>query len=320
MVRDLELDVPISFSGHGCTPLHLACERAGNAAMVRYLCECGADKNATTSISGFSPLHIASSMGNADAVAALAEQGANLEQVAAHGLTPLIAAAQHGNAECVATLISVGANVDQTAENGIAPLHLAASEGHTETVRNLITGGADTNVATTNGFTPLEFCALHDRLATAQVLCAHGAAHGDALELAREHGHTSLYEWLRQTAGWSTPLHYLEVVTPTHALSLLRGGADVHTGCPSPATLARAAEARGEAPPESTAWLVLRAASLWSPENHDLFPADARQRARELLGLGYSLARSRYAMCPWAEGSLVDAWREFVMPHAVTRE
>ena len=271
----------------GCTPLHIACGRPGNAEMVGYLIDGGADKNATASSGSFSPLHIAASVGNADIVCVLAEKGAALEQLAAHGLTALMAAAQ---------------------------------------VEALIAGGADIDRATDTGYTAIEFSAFHGQHKTSQLLAMHGAAYGDALELAMAQGHRELAEWLRQSAEWITPLHHLGMLTPECARALLRDGADLHArslaGGPTPLSLARAAAAHGEAPAGSTAWLVLRAAAPWSPDTHEFMPMTARARARELLGIGYALARSgssNSSGCRVDAHALVDVWTAFVLPHAITR-
>ena len=145
----------------------------------------------------------------------------------------------------------------------------------------------------------------------------------DALELAMAQGHRELAEWLRQSAEWITPLHHLGMLTPECARALLRDGAALHArtlaGGPTPLSLARAAAAHGEAPAGSTAWLVLRAAAPWSPDTHEFMPMTARARARELLGIGYALARSgssNSSGCRVDAHALVDVWTAFVLPHA----
>ena len=159
----------------------------------------------------------------------------------------------------------------------------------------------------------------------------------------RDHG--NVLEWLQRSRDWCTPLHYVEVLTTERTRRLLRGGADLHArahaGASSPLELAQQL-ARAERPPpadaaaaapergsggarpvaahtEARPWaLVLRAAEPWSGETHSLFPAAARSRAVELLRLGYLLAsQPRFA---GEAHALVDAWRGFVLPHAVSRE
>ena len=81
--------------------------------------------------------------------------------------------------------------------------------------------------------------------------------------------------------------------------------------------MAQANAARHRAPEGSVSRLCLRAA-VWSPANHELFPAPARQRALELLRVGLLLSKeSRYEHCAQA---ITDVWLGSVMPHAVDRE
>ena len=61
---------------------------------------------------------------------------------------------------------------------------------------------------------------------------------------------------------------------------------------------------------------MLQAAEPWSPENHHLFPARARARARFLAKVGNVLAQ-RYA--PLSPSGLGDVWVTAVMPLAVHR-
>ena len=146
-----------------------------------------------------------------------------------------------------------------------------------------------------------------------ELLSSYGAsrkAHPEAgtpEEIAERHGHAELAAWLRATDGW-TPLHHLEQLTPKRARALLRGGAALHAGAPSP--LERARTVGGE-----VSALLLRAAR-WSEGSHELFPAPARAQAVAVLRLGYLLASAQY---PMEAVALVDVWRHIVLPHAITR-
>ena len=275
---------------------------------------------------GFTPLHLATANGNDDTVQALLEAGAPVDAVCDEGLTPLLAASQHGYTSTCRLLCEHGADVERQASHGVRAIHLAAAEGHTETVQALLEAGADADRPTDEGYTPLEFAALHGRVATASLLCAHGAAHGDALEIAAENEQKAMVDFLAAAAKLEeliTPLHWLEETPPERALDLLRDGADLHAcrapGGPTPHSLARAAAARGEAPDGSTAWHVLRAAEPWSPESHNYFPKAARDAAADLALLGRSLCRQRPCLAGH-EMAMLDVWDAVVLPHAVTRE
>ena len=98
---------------------------------------------------------------------------------------------------------------------------------------------------------------------------------GTPEEIANRDGHADLAAWLVASRGW-TPLAHLESLTAARALSLLRSGASLHEGEPTP--LQRAAGGEGEA-----AALIRRAAAPWSPASHSLFPAAARTRAALLV-------------------------------------
>ena len=131
--------------------------------------------------------------------------------------------------------------------------------------------------------------------------------------MANNRGHADLAAWLVASRGW-TPLAHLETLTAARATSLLRSGASLHEGEPTP--LQRAAGGEGEA-----AALIRRAAAPWSPASHSLFPAAAREYAVTVMRIGYQIALSppdgAEARPDWS--ALSDVWREHVLPHAVAR-
>ncbi|EOD11325.1 hypothetical protein EMIHUDRAFT_357793 [Emiliania huxleyi CCMP1516] len=157
---------------------------------------------------------------------------------------------------------------------------MACQEGQLEIARLLLEAGADVNQAKQNGATPL-FAACHfGHLEVAKLLSSYGASRaatplGTPEEAANSRGHADLAAWLVASRGW-TPLAHLETLTAARATSLLRSGASLHEGEPTP--LRRAAGGEGEA-----AALVRRAAAPWSPASHSLFPAAARARAALLV-------------------------------------
>ena len=156
-----------------------------------------------------------------------------------------------------------------------------------------------------------------------QILSSYGAGrtyegHG-AEALAAGEAHADVAAWLAESRDWTSPLHHLRVVAPARALALLRGGADLHAaaraGAPTPLSLARGLRAAGEAGDGTAAALVLRAAEPWSPATHHLLPAAARAWAVSVLRLGTLLSR-RFG---GEEVSFSDAWKDWVMPHAIAR-
>lgn len=72
------------------------------------------------------------------------------------GLTPLLLAARNGNIDAVNALLDGGADINETASTDKAtPLVLALINGHYDAAKQLIERGADVKLATSDGVTPL---------------------------------------------------------------------------------------------------------------------------------------------------------------------
>ena len=297
-------------SAGGNTALHAAADH-GHPECVRALLEAGADVNKAGD-GGDTALHAAARYGNADSVRALCEAGAdvNTEMAGRPILTPLYSAIMRDQSECVRVLCEAGADVNQAADGGATPLQAAAMKGQTDCVRALLEYGASVNHGGGAGVTPLFVAARQGHTFCVHLLSSYGARDEHAADGAANRGHVELTVWLRHAQAW-TPLHHLEVLTPARALALLRGGADLHAGSPSPLERARTV-------PGEVSALVVRAGRQWSPQTHHLFPATARLYAAEVLRLGYLLAWSpRYT---GEASSLVDVWLGYVLPYAVERD
>lgn len=119
---------------------------------------------------GFTPLHLASFFGHADAVRALLARGAALEAVAENPMRvrPLHSAAASGDLDVVRLLVGAGAEVDARQEGGFVPLHAVAQNGDSDGVDLLLAAGADASLATDDGRTAadLALAAGHRNLAT----------------------------------------------------------------------------------------------------------------------------------------------------------
>ena len=297
---------------NGFTLLHAAAGK-GHANCVRLLLEAGASVDQVTT-GGYTPLFGAAHCGQAECVRALCAAGAKVNLAADDGRTPLHQAAEQGHTDCILALIKAGAPVDQETVFGNnvitpTPLWRAACRGHIECVRVLCDAGAAVNKAT-HRWTPLRVAALEGHIECAHLLSSYGARDACAAGHAAERGIIDLAAWLRRAQAW-TPLHHLEVLTPARALALLRDGADLYAGAPSP--LERAKTTPGEA-----SALVVLAGERWSPQTHHLFPAASRAYAVEVMRLGYLLAWStRYV---GEASAMVDVWMGYVLPHVVTRQ
>ncbi|MDT7870811.1 MAG: ankyrin repeat domain-containing protein, partial [Thermoproteus sp.] len=132
------------------------------------------------------------------------------------GWTDLHSAAFVGDAERVRELLKKGADPNVRDESGDTPLHKAADEGRVDVVRLLLERGADPNVKNENGDTPLHWAAYKGHVDVARLLLEHGAnptvKNKDGktpLDLAREEGYDGVVslieEWLGRGGGPSRP-------------------------------------------------------------------------------------------------------------------
>ena len=248
-----------------------------------------------------------------------------------------------GNSNAVEAeqLLDHGANVDAriSDERGYTALMCACctsatSEAMLTCARLLLDRGADVNLASSQGRTVLMVASVQGSEVLAKLLCSYGANRdaadedGDtAITIARlggDEGRDRVADWLEATRLWTTPLHYLEVVTPPRAAALLRDGADPHAraagdaAAPSPFELAKAMQAaEGGVEAGSAAALVILEVEGWEAENRGLMTAEMRARAEALFGmLGWLMPR----FAKGEEVSLKDQWRERVVPRVLRRE
>ncbi len=124
-----------------------------------------------------SPVADAVMQGDRDAVLALIEQGADVNQAQGDGMTALHWASEHGDAELVEMLLEAGADVRaRTRLGAYEPLHLASRKGAAHTVGLLLEAGSDPNAPTETGaVTPLHFAAASGNMESVASLLDHGA-------------------------------------------------------------------------------------------------------------------------------------------------
>lgn len=79
---------------------------------------------------GDTPLHIASTWGDTQAIRLLLKNGAEVNAMGDMGYTPLHNAITYGYARCVEILLEAGANINCTNEFGKSALQLARTEGN----------------------------------------------------------------------------------------------------------------------------------------------------------------------------------------------
>src|SRR5262249_44952306 len=97
----------------------------------------------------YTPLHLASSKGQAAVVSRLLQAGASAKAVTSTGVQPIHLAAEGGNAEAVKALLDRGANVNaQDETHGRTPLVFAVAQNRLDAMRVLLARGADPKLAT----------------------------------------------------------------------------------------------------------------------------------------------------------------------------
>ena len=108
---------------------------------------------------GFTPLGLAAFFGNAEAVNALLDAGAEVNMASRETmkLTPLASALAVQRNDIARTLIEHGANVNVKGDNDVAPLHTAAARGNIESATLLLDHGADIGAVTKDGKTAVSY-------------------------------------------------------------------------------------------------------------------------------------------------------------------
>ena len=164
-------------AGSGRTALHGAAQM-GRLAVVRLLCEAGADPVAKDPDDGSTPLHSAAENGRDEVVTYLLGRGVAVDVRDGHGKTPLheCAWASDAQRDVVKTLLKAGAAIDATDEGGFTPLLLAAIRGNADTVELLIERGAKLDAEAEDGRTALSAARDGDHTAVVEALEKAGAA------------------------------------------------------------------------------------------------------------------------------------------------
>ena len=113
--------------------------------------------------------------GDAAAVAALLDGGANVDEPQSDGATALHWAVYGENPVLTALLIDAGADVSARNRAGVTPLSLAAETGNSSMVEHLLDAGADPGETLSNGETALMMAARTGDVATIELLVERGA-------------------------------------------------------------------------------------------------------------------------------------------------
>lgn len=182
-----------------------------NLETVELLIKYKADVNIPDTLHGrLTPLHTTACLGKEDAVQALIESHADVNETDAQHWSALMWAAIKGRTEIVKLLLSGKAEVDCKNFEGSTPLLEAATNGHTSIVKILINARADTDgKKNDHGATPLIAAVLKKRIDTVQYLldqkadpCVIDAKGNSALNYCDDHSqliklilsHIAMYE------------------------------------------------------------------------------------------------------------------------------
>ena len=176
----------------------------GKAKEVAALLEQGLDVN-STGPQGQTILMAASRLGHLELVRLLIARKANPNRQSPTGDTALMMASLGGHLEIVKLLDGSGAEISS---RGWTALHYAAFSGATDIVRFLVARGAARDAIAPNWDTPLTLAIRSGHLAAANALVSLGAnvSHHDkdgqsVLSLAKVKGYTDLAEALRRAGA-----------------------------------------------------------------------------------------------------------------------
>ena len=147
-----------------------------NATAIRELLKQGADVNAAQG-DGMTALHWAASNGDVELTQMLLYAGANVRATTRiSGYTPLFLASREGHPQVVAALLKAGADAKATSVTGSTPLMLAAAAGAAEAVQLLLDAGADVNAKeSARGQSAIMFAAAYNRVEAVNLLARRGA-------------------------------------------------------------------------------------------------------------------------------------------------
>ena len=124
---------------------------------------------------GNTPLHLAATQGDTEAVRCLLASGARVDIRNAMNRTALIKAMRSADEECVDAIINAGTDLNVVDSDGDGALHHAAMNNLHNIVGKILDSGVDVNIIGLEGKTALNEAARYDYVETLSELCSRGA-------------------------------------------------------------------------------------------------------------------------------------------------
>ena len=140
VVQLLSLGARVDMRYQGYTPLLAAADR-GQTEVCQLLLEAGSDLEETEPFTMSTALNKVASQDNQSLLKLLLSNKANFNSSSINGFTPLHMASQEGHLASVVTLLQAGADQLLPKHDGFLPIHQAAQHNHVEVVRILIEQG-----------------------------------------------------------------------------------------------------------------------------------------------------------------------------------
>lgn len=172
----------------GWSPLHYAA-RIGDAELIGELVEAGADWG-SEDLREWTPLHCAATNKSLELEWKLIRDGVDVNTQARDGFSPLHCAAQSGNAKMAALLIQSGANLQIYDNSRRTALHLAASYGSTEVAILMLQYGANPRAIDEFGRTALHLATMKGYLDIAKSMVK---AMSDMIDVKDRDGSTATH-------------------------------------------------------------------------------------------------------------------------------
>ncbi|XP_026856782.2 ankyrin repeat domain-containing protein 27 isoform X1 [Electrophorus electricus] len=173
----------------------------------------------SSSVDGFTPLHVAALHGHTALLALLIHHGANINSRNGQSATPLHLACQNSHVQVVTSLLQCNAKLNKRDQFGNTPLIQACLKGHEETVALLLPSGASVNLANNQGNT-----ALHEAVRGGHQTLVELLLQAGALTHLRNKRQRTPLDCAQETASKNTAILKIlqKASSPTHEADLFK--------------------------------------------------------------------------------------------------